>query len=711
MSPPRLFLRRLLPALALLLAVYPRPVRRALLGSGGAYTLVQQWAAAAGVVGSVGVHEFGDHHRQTTRGDGGATAERKLKLTGAVRYRGIVAKADVRAGDVLLAVPESLLISPRSYRPSPGDAIGALLVRSMAPPAAPTLRAHAFIALVVLHETIRGDASRWAPYLATLPTPDEMASSVGIPFLDAAARAQLDWYARGSFLRRVASSLEEVQASWHTIRTALIEPHSHLFAQQPSGGSDGHGGGAQTDGGPTRSTDRVAAEDEVAGGGGGELGYTLAGFDWAIRVVLSRVFSVEEAPADGGQRNGDDDGRTLDGEASSATRRTTTALVPIADFFNHAWNKKGKTANGPVEIPGTTTSTAQVRVQYGMHHESKTFQVRANVDVSKGDEVFISYGPHSNSIMVQNYGIVQRDNPYETVSLDLSQFVPFLPDSCPNLVALAAVAAATAAAAPRGTMRLPAWKQREEEDPMCRMKLAWMRDLSFLNTTISTSSSSGGGSGSGEELRRQASRWQMKFHVNGYPHNHREIQTFRFLLISRMDVHRLGGESHVFERLKEGHPITPENELLVHQFVMEGMDRALRLFRTTLSEDLARLGGLGWRDDSELESVRRKAMTAMTVLERRIVVCTVETKRIMHKVLLRSLEAIQNMYRLAAHREEQASKTRSDAGTRRAQVVHGGGEGSGEDGRWDTWRRASRNWQRDWERWWAAVNEGAVWEE
>ena len=69
------------------------------------------------------------------------------------------------------------------------------------------------------------------------------------------------------------------------------------------------------------------------------------------------------------------------------------------------------------------------------------------------------------------------------------------------------------------------------------------------------------------------------------------------------------------------------------------------------------------------------------------------------------------MYRLAAHREEQASKTRSDAGTRRAQVVHGGGEGSGEDGRWDTWRRASRNWQRDWERWWAAVNEGAVWEE
>jgi hypothetical protein len=671
------------------------------------------------------VHEFGDHHHQkTTRGDGGATAERKLtreKLTG-VRYRGIVAKADVRAGDVLLAVPEALLISPRSYRPSPGDAIGALLVRSMARPAAPILRAHAFIALVVLHETIRGDASRWAAYLATLPTPDEMASSVGIPFLDAAARAELDWYARGSFLRRVASSLEEVQASWHTIRTALIEPHSHLFAQQQpaAASSDGHGGGGQTGGGPKRSTDRVAAEDKVAGGGGGELGYTLAGFDWAIRVVLSRVFSVEEAPADGGQRqcNGDDDhGRTLDGEASSATRRTTTALVPIADFFNHAWNKKGKTA----EIPAgtTTTRTAPVHVQYGMHHESNTFQVRANVDVSKGDEVFISYGPHSNSIMVQNYGIVQRDNPYETVSLDLSQFVPFLQDSCPNLIALAAVAAATAAADPplaRGKMRLTAWKQREEEDPMCRMKLAWMRDLSFLNTTISTSSSSGGGGGggSGEELRRQASRWQMKFHVNGYPHNHREIQTFRFLLISRMDVHRLGGESHVFERLKDGHPITPENELLVHQFVMEGMDRALRLFRTTLSEDLARLvGGVGGgQDGGKLESIQRKAMPAMTVLERRIVVCTVETKRIMHKVLLRSLEAIQNMYRLAAHREEQASKTLSDtAGTRRARVVVGGGvEGSGDGGRWDTWRRASRNWQREWERWWAAVDEGAVWE-
>ena len=64
---------------------------------------------------------------------------------------------------------------------------------------------------------------------------------------------------------------------------------------------------------------------------------------------------------------------------------------------------------------------------YDYNASEYAWLVHADQNYSKGEEVFISYGLHGNSIMLHHYNVVLRDNPSEEVTLFLDQLAPGCP--------------------------------------------------------------------------------------------------------------------------------------------------------------------------------------------------------------------------------------------------------------------------------------------
>ncbi|KAJ1949567.1 hypothetical protein FBU59_001086, partial [Linderina macrospora] len=73
------------------------------------------------------------------------------------------------------------------------------------------------------------------------------------------------------------------------------------------------------------------------------------------------------------------------------------ALAPFLDFLNH-------------------NETAQVTVRFD--ELKRKFVIRTHIAYRKGQEVFISYGPHDNRRMLVDYGFVLAANPYRFLELD-----------------------------------------------------------------------------------------------------------------------------------------------------------------------------------------------------------------------------------------------------------------------------------------------------
>ncbi|KAJ2220464.1 hypothetical protein IWW45_009095 [Coemansia sp. RSA 485] len=80
-----------------------------------------------------------------------------------------------------------------------------------------------------------------------------------------------------------------------------------------------------------------------------------------------------------------------------ASSKDSMALAPILDFLNHS-------------------EQADVTTFYDS--KSSQFVIRTNRPFRKGQEVFISYGPHDNRFMLLEYGFVLRQNPYQVLELD-----------------------------------------------------------------------------------------------------------------------------------------------------------------------------------------------------------------------------------------------------------------------------------------------------
>ncbi|KAI8320925.1 SET domain-containing protein, partial [Martensiomyces pterosporus] len=73
------------------------------------------------------------------------------------------------------------------------------------------------------------------------------------------------------------------------------------------------------------------------------------------------------------------------------------ALAPVLDFLNHS---------------------GQADVSVRFDEKQKCFSIRTNRPYAKGQEVFISYGPHDNRFMLAEYGFVLAHNPFQFLELD-----------------------------------------------------------------------------------------------------------------------------------------------------------------------------------------------------------------------------------------------------------------------------------------------------
>jgi hypothetical protein len=73
-------------------------------------------------------------------------------------------------------------------------------------------------------------------------------------------------------------------------------------------------------------------------------------------------------------------------------------ICPVIDMCNHK----------------SIGTTAQVAYEYF----ADAYSLAANVQVSKGDEVYISYGDRSNDQLLEYYGFVEQDNPHDVYIMD-----------------------------------------------------------------------------------------------------------------------------------------------------------------------------------------------------------------------------------------------------------------------------------------------------
>ncbi|EIE21593.1 SET domain-containing protein [Coccomyxa subellipsoidea C-169] len=78
-------------------------------------------------------------------------------------FRGVIAKANIEEGTLLVAVPERLLLSAHSAKKDRAFAEALLATNKQSIGSSQVLAAH------LLHEASKGQESFWRPYLATLP--------------------------------------------------------------------------------------------------------------------------------------------------------------------------------------------------------------------------------------------------------------------------------------------------------------------------------------------------------------------------------------------------------------------------------------------------------------------------------------------------------------------------------------------------------------
>lgn len=80
-------------------------------------------------------------------------------------------------------------------------------------------------------------------------------------------------------------------------------------------------------------------------------------------------------------------------------RKDKVTLAPYADYLNH------------------TCGTDSV----GLKIDGRGLVITSSVEYNKGDEVFLSYGPHDNATLLIEYGFVVNNNSWD--SIDISTFI------------------------------------------------------------------------------------------------------------------------------------------------------------------------------------------------------------------------------------------------------------------------------------------------
>jgi hypothetical protein len=226
------------------------------------------------------------------------------------------------------------------------------------------LDARSALVLLVAVERCRGPRSRWAPYLAALPTSyDDPA------WWSPRDRARLGGTRLGAAADRYDGGLACIAA-----RLRLLE---QLFSQEKEeeGRGENGGGGAAGNGkgGGGKRTGPLAAGASGPGGWGPvwEPQEALKAARWARSVVWSRAFGVARwfcRPGDGGNGSG---GGGDGSDPSPPPPRPAVCLVPVLDMADHhpdarvAWHagEDGRagalefSSRAPLPLPAAAAAT------------------------------------------------------------------------------------------------------------------------------------------------------------------------------------------------------------------------------------------------------------------------------------------------------------------------------------------------------------------
>lgn len=136
----------------------------------------------------------------------------------------------------------------------------------------------------------------------------------------------------------------------------------------------------------------------------------LQDVQWAVSIVTSRsCFLCDRGWADLGQCRRRQTRRTVSssfGRSYDGSR--VGVLVPFLDLFNHS-----------VEPVASA----------GYNPETRAFELVAEREYSRGEQVFIHYGPLPNRELLQHWGFILTVNPHDVLLLRLDDLLPCTYDS------------------------------------------------------------------------------------------------------------------------------------------------------------------------------------------------------------------------------------------------------------------------------------------
>ena len=132
----------------------------------------------------------------------------------------------------------------------------------------------------------------------------------------------------------------------------------------------------------------------------------------------------------------------------------TSVLIPWLDLLNHSSDIATASATWKPPTAVQPSSDGRTVDAQSAEHGGGCYEVVASVDMSVGDTVFLSYGGHSNELLLARYGFVDRSHPADVAAIPTVTAVERLLDAIraiPTQDQDSCCAAAAAAAAVKGS--------------------------------------------------------------------------------------------------------------------------------------------------------------------------------------------------------------------------------------------------------------------
>jgi len=300
----------------------------------------------------------------------------KLAVTGKGDLRGVIVLDDVEAGEELCCVPRTTCLDLSAV-----DGSGSPCEALIPSPLWVELRWYERLACWLLAEERRGQASPIWGYLGYLPRPETFADS------------PLEW------------SDDELSAlGYPPVVVSIREQYDELRQLHAA----------------------------IVGGRGGALASTVTFDDlkWAMQLVLSRAFTSTIATPEELARRVPPPPPPPPSPSQVAARMWFGGIPIVGDFFQEPPPPPPPPNLGDglemAMMPMLDTFNHQSRAKTTCAYDGQrnSFVMTSTTNLKKGDQAYISYGDKSNDELLQLFGFVENENPFDVfLSIGMEDFL------------------------------------------------------------------------------------------------------------------------------------------------------------------------------------------------------------------------------------------------------------------------------------------------